>query len=365
MIALSPGCPGTDGGRLVAEQRKRKQVVTIDDVAKAAGVSPMTVSRVMNGFSGVKDTTREAVMKAVEELGYSPNIAARSLARHGSGRVGLLYSNPSAGYLSQFLVGALDGAQAAGALLLIEKCAPDPESEKAAIGKLVAGGAGGVILPSPHAESYSAQSELKAAGVAAVAVSTGRLRSDASAVRIDDFAAAAEMTRHLLELGHRRIGFIKGAPNQTASAERLLGFETEIRNAEPVASGLIEQGDFTYRSGFEAGDRLLSAHQPPTAIFASNDDMAVGVLAAAHRRGLDVPGQLSIAGFDDTSIATTVWPELTTVRQPVSDMAETAVKMLIEEIGARRRKGDRDPAERMLPHALIVRDSTGPAPKGD
>jgi LacI family transcriptional regulator len=349
----------------LAESTKRRQVVTIDDVAKAAGVSPMTVSRVMNGFPGVKDTTREAVTKAVGDLGYSPNIAARSLARHGGGRVGLLYSNPSAGYLSEFLVGALDGAQVAGALLLIEKCDPDPQSEAAAIGKLVAGGAGGVILPSPHAESRAARSELRDAGVSAVAVSTGQMMTEVSAVRIDDFAAAAEMTRYLLELGHRRIGFIKGAPSHTATAERLRGFKTEISNAGPAASGLIEEGDFTYRSGFEAGDRLLSAPQPPTAIFASNDDMAVGVLAAAHRRGLETPGSLSVAGFDDTSVATTVWPQLTTVRQPVSEMAETAVKLLIEEMGARRPGGEHVPVECILPHTLIVRDTTGPPPQPD
>ncbi|MFN3537236.1 MAG: LacI family DNA-binding transcriptional regulator, partial [Brevundimonas sp.] len=202
----------------MADSRKdRKGAVTIHDVARHAGVSPMTVSRVMNAAPGVKDATREKVQKAVDALGYAPNAAARSLARQGGGRIGLLYSNPSAGYLSEFLVGALDGAQKTGALLLIEKCAPNPESERAAVGRLIAGGASGVILPPPHGESYAALSELKEGEVAVVAVAAGRFRSDASAVRIDDFAAAAEMTRHLLELGHRRIGFIKGAPNQTAS----------------------------------------------------------------------------------------------------------------------------------------------------
>ena len=345
----------------MAESRKdRKGAVTIHDVARRAGVSPMTVSRVMNEVAGVKETTRKTVLEAVEALGYSPNAAARSLARQGGGRIGLLYSNPSASYLTEFLVGALDGAQKTGALLMIEKCDPDPDSERAAVTRLIAGGAAGVILPPPHGESHAALSELKEAGTPVVAVATGRFRSDASAVRIDDFAAAAEMTRHLLGLGHRRIGFIKGASNQTASAERLLGFQTEMRAADPAAEALIEPGEFTYRSGLEAAERLLSARRAPTAIFASNDDMAAGALTAAHRRGLDVPGDLTLVGFDDTAIATAVWPELTTIRQPVAEMAETAVRILSEDIRGRNPSRADGQADRMVAHKLVVRDSCGP-----
>lgn len=320
----------------------------------------MTVSRVINNFSGVKQSTRETVLRAVEELGYSPNPAARSLARHGGRRVGLLYSNPSAGYLSEFLVGALDGAQRSGSLLMIEKCAATAASEKAAIARLVAGGVAGVVLPSPHAESAAAHAELKSHGVAAVAVGTGLLRQEANSVRIDDFAAAAEMTRHLLSLGHTRIGFIKGAANQTASAERLSGFETEISRARPKATSLVEEGDFTYRSGLEAAKRLLSSKEPPTAIFASNDDMAAGVLAAAHHRGFVVPEQLSVAGFDDTPITTAVWPELTTIHQPVAEMTEAAVRIIADGGRGKTPGVTAKPVDRLLPYKLVIRASTGP-----
>lgn len=347
----------------MARDKDRRGAVTIEDVARHVGVSPMTVSRVINNFTGVKQSTRETVLRAVEELGYSPNPAARSLARHGGRRVGLIYSNPSAGYLSEFLVGALDGAQRSGSLLMIEKCGTSADSEKAAIARLVAGGVAGVILPSPHAESEPAHAELKLHKVAAVAVGTGLLRQEANTVRIDDFAAAAEMTRHLLELGHTRIGFIKGAANQTASAERLLGFENEIRNARPSASALVEEGDFTYRSGLEAAKRLLSSKAPPTAIFASNDDMAAGVLAAAHYRGLVVPDQLSVAGFDDTPIATAVWPELTTIRQPVAEMTEAAVRIVADAGRIRSAGAPAKAVDRLLPYKLVVRASTGPAPE--
>jgi LacI family transcriptional regulator len=164
------------------------------------------------------------------------------------------------------------------------------------------------------------------------------------------------MTRYLLELGHRRIGFIKGAANQTASAERLIGFETEVAAfAEPVEA-LIEAGEFTYRSGFDAAERLLSADRPPTAIFASNDDMAAAAIAAAHRRGLDVPRDLTVVGFDDTPVAQEIWPALTTIRQPVAEMAEMAVRLL-DESGATEDEGDTG-AQHLISHLLIVRDSS-------
>lgn len=333
-------------------QPGQDKIAKISDVAKAAGVSPMTVSRVVNGQPGVKPATREAVMKAVEALGYSPNAAARSLARSGAGRIGLLYSNPSSGYLGEILLGALEGAHRSGAQLLIGKCDSETGSEQAAIQRLISEGAGGIILPPPHGESWAAIAEIEAHGVEAVAIAAGRFRSVATGIRIDDMAAAAEMTRYLLSLGHRRIGFIKGAPNQSASAERLIGFETEMGDA---AEGLIESGEFTYRSGFEAAERLLSARRPPTAIFASNDEMAVAAVAAARRGGLDVPGDLTVVGFDDTPLASTVWPALTTIRQPIAEMAEAAVIHLVRGRGAP--EADRD---RIMEHALIVRESSGP-----
>src|SRR5690606_13636955 len=144
------------------------------------------------------------------------------------------------------------------------------------------------------------------------------------------------------------------------SAERLLGLEVERRDVEPAATALIEPGEFPYRSRLEAAERLLSSRHRPTAIFASNDDMAAGVLTAAHRLGLDVPRDLTVVGFDDTSIATAVWPELTTIRQPVSEMAEAAVRILSDDIRGRRRARGDAPADRLVAHTLVVRGSCGP-----
>jgi len=342
--------------------RGGRRGTTIHDVARKAGVSPMTVSRVVNGERNVKETTREAVLAAVKDLRYAPNPAARSLAGAENVRIGLLYSNPSASYLSEFLLGALDESSRKSAQLMLEKCeAVSPSGERAAVRRLIDGGVSGVILPPPVCESQVVLTELKKATVPTVAVATGRFRPDASCVRIDDFKAAYEMTRYLLTLGHRRIAFIKGHPNQTASGERWLGFETALREADrAIDPPIIEQGFYSYRSGLEAAEKLLAGEPRPTAVFASNDDMAAAVVSVAHRRGLEVPRNLSVVGFDDTATATTVWPELTTIRQPIAQMAEAALELLIRKIRKQRDGESLESIDRLVRHELVVRQSAAP-----
>ena len=341
-----------------------KRGTTIHDVAKRAGVSPMTVSRVVNGEPNVREATRAVVLAAVKDLRYAPNPAARSLAGAQSARIGLLYSNPSAAYLSEFLLGALDEGSRKSAHLLLEKCeVSSPSAERAAVRRLIDGSVAGVILPPPVCESHVILSELKKNEIPTVAVATGRFRADASCVRINDFKAAYEMTRYLLSMGHRRIGFIKGHPNQTASGERWAGFETALREADcKPYTPPTEQGFFSYRSGLDAAEKLLGVDPRPTAIFASNDDMAAAAVSVAHRRGLDVPRDLSVVGFDDTAIATTVWPELTTIRQPIASMAEAAMDILILEIRRRRDGEIGTPIDHLVAHELIVRESAAAAP---
>jgi LacI family transcriptional regulator len=187
--------------------------------------------------------------------------------------------------------------------------------------------------------------------------------TDMATIRIDNEAAAFELTQHLLNLGHKRFGFIKGHPNQTVSQQRLDGFMAALKAAGiPMEDIRVEQGYFTYRSGLDAAERLLAADPRPTAIFAGNDDMAAAAAGVAHRLGLDVPGDVSIVGFDDTSIADNIWPALTTVHQPIAAMARAAVDLVLEEI-RRKRDGGGEPRQLMHPHTLIVRDSSGPAPE--
>ena len=164
-----------------------------------------------------------------------------------------------------------------------------------------------------------------ATGLPAVRVGTWKAEPAIGAVSIDGYAAALTMTAHIAALGHRRIGFIRGNPDQTASERRFLGYRDGLeRAALAFDPGLVAPGLFTYRSGLEAAERLLTGPAPPTAIFASNDDMAAAAtVAVALRRGLAVPEDLTVCGFDDTAIATTIWPELTTIRQPIREMSHT------------------------------------------
>lgn len=337
--------------------RKQGRAPTISDVAARAGVSPMTVSRVINGEGNVRPSTRDTVNAAIAELNYSPNPAAQSLAGVNQIRIGLLFSNPSAAYLSAFLVGGLDQASRSNVQLVVQKCEPgDHEGEAAE--QLLASGVDGLILPPPLCDNEHVLQVLAASGRPGVAVATGRQSEDYATVSIDDYEAAFAMTRHIAALGHQRIGFIIGSPDLTASERRLAGYRDALAAAGLAAVPELEVGGlFTYRSGLDAAERLLDLAEPPTAIFASNDDMAAAAVASAHRHGLDVPGDLTVCGFDDTALATTIWPELTTIHQPIGDMSRAAVEWLTDAV-RRTRAGDRpDHQTRVLDFTLIRRQS--------
>jgi LacI family transcriptional regulator len=228
----------------------------------------------------------------------------------------------------------------------------------------------GMILTPPLCDDPRVLAAIQAAGTPCVLISPGAGQT-AARVRMDDVAAAEELSNLLISLGHERIGFIEGAPDQAASGLRRQGFEQALKaHGIPKRAELFQRGDFTYPSGEQAAHALLSLRHPPSAIFASNDDMALGVLAAAQRLGLQVPQDLSIVGFDDSPAASLVWPALTTVRQPVGAMAAAAVEMLVRgevnpsaaaepagRAGQARRQASAGP-ERVLAHELVVRAST-------
>ena len=318
----------------------------------------MTVSRALSGDAHVQEHMRQRVQAAIKELGYSPNVAARNLARAATVHIGLLYNNPSAAYLNELLVGVLEQTSRAGCQLVLEKCGA--RNERTAIERLLGDGVGGVILPPPLSDSNIALEALRGAKIPFVAVATGRPDAGLS-VRIDDLEAAAAMARYLLSLGHRDIGFIVGAANQTVSAQRRAGFELALREANvPVHPEWVKQGSFSYHSGLLAADQMLSGARKPTAIFASNDDMAAAAIAAAHRVRLDVPKDLTIVGFDDTPLATTIWPALTTIRQPVAAMARKAVELLLDEVRLRRLGETLEPLQHFMSFTLVKRDSSAP-----
>jgi LacI family transcriptional regulator len=327
------------------------------EVAKHVGVSPMTVSRVISGDANVRAETLQRVQYAIKELGYTPNVAARNLAKAATVHLGLLYNNPSAAYLNELLVGVLEQSSHVGCQIVLEKCGA--RNERAAIERLLRDGIGGIILPPPLSDSKVVLSALRAARIPFIAVATGRPEIEGLSVRINDFEAAAAMTRYLLALGHRNIGFIVGAPNQTASVQRQAGFGAALREAGlPVHAEWVKQGSFSYRSGLAAAEQILNSAHRPTAIFASNDDMAAAAIAVAHRVQLDVPKDLTVVGFDDTPLATTIWPELTTVRQPVAAMARKAVELLLEEIRLRRLGETLEPMLHFMNFTLVKRESS-------
>ncbi|WP_232492324.1 LacI family DNA-binding transcriptional regulator [Novosphingobium kaempferiae] len=342
--------------------RRQREAPTISDVAEHAGVSPMTVSRVINNRTTVRESTRERVERSIEALNYAPSVAARALAGGEEMRLGLLYSNPSSSYLSEFLVGGLDQASRNNAHLVVEQF-DEGWSVEELVRHLQRGRLNGIVLPPPLCDSPEMVEALQVAGIPAVSVAGGYAFEESAIVGIDDFHAAGEMTRHLIALGHVRIGFIRGNPNQRASERRYEGYVSALSEAGlELDPALVTQGFFTYRSGLDAAEQILDLAEPPTAIFASNDDMAAATVAVAHRRGLDVPGDLTVCGFDDTLLATTIWPELTTIRQPISDMARAAIDLIVQRLRGDRRDGAKMAkvdahGHVLLDYALIRRQS--------
>ncbi|MBV8971828.1 MAG: LacI family DNA-binding transcriptional regulator [Sphingomonadaceae bacterium] len=353
---------GSEGGR---RPRRQDGALTISDVAAHAGVSTMTVSRVLNGGFNVRGSTRERVETAITALNYAPNPAARSLASATRTRIGLLYSNPSAGYLSEFLLGCLDQVGRSDLGLVIAQCEPGDDSEIAAAERMIADGIDGLLLPPPLCDAAPLIDLLAENDLPAAAVATGRPAASVSAVSIGDRAAARDMTRHLLALGHRRIGFITGNLNQTVSAERLAGHGEALAEAGVGLPPELEvPGLFSYRSGLQAAETLLALPDPPTAIFASNDDMGAAAIAVAHRRNLDVPRDLTVCGFDDTPVAAMIWPGLTTIRQPIAAMSRAAVDLLVDEIRARRQGKVAHHVHTTMPYEFVRRASDAPPRRG-
>ena len=339
----------------------RRPAVTIYDVAKAASVSAMTVSRVINDHRYVSDRTRDRVWAAIADLNFSPNLAARA-ARSGMVRIGALYSNPSSSNLGQFLMGAFQQSAASGCQLLIEPSPPEVDPVEA-VRRLVDAGVDGVILPPPLCDSEAVLDYLDQADVAGLSFASATPAKRISAVRIDDFNGARAMTRYLIELGHNDIAIILGDPQHSPAQHREAGFRAAMAEAGLiVGAGRLLQGYFTYRSGLEAAQRMLETENLPTAIFACNDDMAAGAVAAAHGLGIKIPGELGIAGFDDTPVATTIWPELTTVHQPIAEMAARAVSILTDQVRRRRSADTAEPVHELAGCEIVPRGSTAPRP---
>jgi LacI family transcriptional regulator len=331
---------------------------TIIDVAKQAGVSIKTVSRVLNKEATVHPDTRALVLEVVAQLNYRPQLSARSLAGAKSFLIGLLYYEPSASFVAGVQRGATARCREADYHLVVESFQSEGADLKSQIDHMLAAlRPDGMILTPPICDNPDVLATLRASHTPCVLISPAGEGHGMPRVLMDDVHASEELTNLMISLGHTRIAFIRGAADQSASERRHAGFVRAMRaHGLAIDPALVCQGRFTFESGVEAAHHLLSRSVPPTAVFASNDDMALGVLAAAQRLGIAVPRELSIVGFDDSRAATLVFPALTTVRQPVAEMAVAAVDMLLS--GELKAGASGEPPVRVLPHELIVRGST-------
>lgn len=332
---------------------------TINDVAETAGVSIKTVSRVLNHEPKVRPATRQRVEAAMRELGYRPNSPARMLAGNRTYLLGLIY-NASSSYITGIQNGVLNACRGEHYDLLIHPCRYTDPHLLTRIREFVDGPrVDGLVLVPPVSDVEDVLKLLQELAVPYVAIARDSATEPDWTVGTNDREICAEMVRELSRLGHERIAFLRGHPDHKAMGNRYLGFVDGMAACDlEVDAALVLQGENTFESGIDCAQRLLRLKRRPTAIFCANDHMATGVLKVAHERRIAVPGALSVAGFDDIPVAAQIWPQLTTIRQPVEEMAMLAASRLIRLL-----RGEAPATlSQTVPAELVVRQSTGPAP---
>lgn len=337
------------------------------DVARHAGVSIKTVSRVLNNEPHVQDALREKVRLAVRELGYVPSASARSLRSNRTYNIHLICHSLRSNFVAAVQFGALGACRTAGYGLVVSMMDPEATGSRkklhAWFENLIQGGKpDGIILAPPMANDPMISEVIATFDVPIARIGPNRITDTNVTVTIDDRSAAKEAIQLLIDLGHKRIGFVRGKEDQDATHERYEGYCEALREAGlTVDDALVKPGLFDFETGLVAGDEFLKMDNPPTAVFAANDDMAAGVLVAAHRLGVSVPDELSIIGFDDSEIAEKMWPALTTIRQPLHELGAKAIDLLASVAGRKTRAQQESLVS--LPYELVTRQTTGPAPK--
>ena len=325
---------------------------TIKQVAEQAGVSIKTVSRVINREPYVAHAVRLRVEAVMRDLAFQPSQAARALAGRKTHQIALICDNPSPYYVYEVQAGVRARCHVQNVRMIAQPYSMHSDTLLEEIESLIVQiNPDGLILTPPITDLTPVTDALRRRGIKFVCLSPETLRADCPAAFIDNCAAAATMMTHLVRLGHKRIGFIAGHPGYATSHQRLAGYRQGLTDAGlSFDPALVAEGEYSFKSGSAAAALLLSLAQPPTAIFASSDDMAAGALATAHHLQLKVPEQISIAGFDDAALAEVVWPPLTTIRQPTRELAYAAADLLFADADT--------PTHRALDFSLIVRGST-------
>jgi len=331
-------------------------MASIHDVARRAGVSTATVSRTLSRPDLVSPATRRTVLRVIKDLGYAPNSAAKHLRTRRSGNLLVTVPDISNPFFSLILQGIEDEAQRKGYAVLLGDTQHDPKREARYASMLMRKEADGLIflghrLPKPAAQLVRSMAPRYAPIVNGCEFSP---RLGVPSVHIDNAAAAAEAMDHLYRLGHRRIGIVTGPLVSPLSRDRLTGATARARAERAEHDLLVAQGNFSIEAGAAAAGKLLDRRDPPTAVFCFNDEMAMGMIEAARRRGVRVPRDLSVIGFDDIRFAGHMDPPLTTIAQPMREIGEGTVRMLVDILAGRTIA----PLSVTLPHTLVVRSST-------
>ncbi len=329
--------------------------VTIKQVAREAGVSIATVSRVFNRKGPVSDVTRDRILSVAKRLHYVPHGAARSLITKETNTIGVILPDIHGDFFSELLRGLDSVSRERGYHLLVSSFHCDRAELESAL-HATRGRVDGLILMTPDASAAALRATLPDT-MPVVVLGSAVARTSLDSINIDNGPGAFAMARHLLHVGHRRIAFVKGPPTNFEARERLRGYREGLLTAGADWSEEYEfEGDFSEASGYEAARRVLAMRRRPDAVFAANDGMAVGLLSAFHDHGLEVPGDIALAGFDDIPMARYVAPPLSTVRVSITDMGTRAMERLLYAVQAKNRHERR---HETLPTSLVIRRSCG------
>ncbi|MGO2370759.1 MAG: LacI family DNA-binding transcriptional regulator [Pseudoalteromonas prydzensis] len=338
--------------------------VTINDVARLAGVSMKTVSRVINKEPSVRKKTYDIVMEAVNELNYQPNLAARNLAGTSSFTVGLVYDNPNAYYVIDMQNGVLSRCKDEGYELVIHPCTyTDANMEADFITMIKRSRLAGLVLTPPLSEQSSITNLLDELNIHYVRVLSGRPTDDDqdTCIYVNDYKAAYEITTHLLTHGHKNIGFICGDKEHKSTSERLEGYKAALADHNTqFNSEFVYDGKYSFESGVEGAKALLANDNKLaiTAILGGNDEMAAGALFASRLMGIAIPEQLSITGFEDSPFSRQTWPKLTTAHQANDVISQHAARLLFTKTRGARNQ-DKDIITSFTP-SIVIRESSGP-----
>ncbi|MCI4567168.1 LacI family DNA-binding transcriptional regulator [Lysobacter sp. CFH 32150] len=328
--------------------------ITIKDVARRANVSVATVSRALNGHENVTEAVRQRVFSAAHELRYSPHHAARSLSSRRTRTIGVVLPDLYGEFFSELMRGIDQVARERGLHLLVSSYHGNPEEQGVAL-RAMRGRVDGLLVMSPYLDNVDGLADNLSHSMPAVLLNTHLPGAGIPTLSIDNYGGARTLMRHLIESGYRRIAFIAGPEDNFDAHERLRGYGDAIAEALPDAKPWILPGDFDEASGHRAGRELLASKQRPDAVFAANDMMALGCLFAFNQAGLQVPGDVALAGFDDIPLSRYVHPSLTTMRVDITEFGGRALRALLD----RPEQDDATvPTEILLAPELIVREST-------